>query len=163
GPFEGQHRAVGYDVIYSARLAVREINAAGGIGGHRVALVALDDSGDPDLARETAVSLTLDPAVVAVIGHWQPETTAVAAGIYQEAGLLFINTNAEPFNAADPATYSAKFHEAYASITPFDETAGPHAAAAYEAFTQLWGVMADVAEADGVIERGVLVELMSGE
>ncbi|MCP5097251.1 MAG: ABC transporter substrate-binding protein, partial [Chloroflexi bacterium] len=47
GPFEGQHRAVGYDVIYSARLAVREINAAGGIGGHRVALVALDDSGDP--------------------------------------------------------------------------------------------------------------------
>ena len=52
GPFEGANRAVGYDVIYSARLAVREINEAGGIGGYRVALVALDDSGDPQLAQE---------------------------------------------------------------------------------------------------------------
>ena len=41
-PFEGRQRAVGYDAIYSARLAVREINAAGGVGGHRVVLVALD-------------------------------------------------------------------------------------------------------------------------
>ena len=49
-PFEGRYRPIGYDVIYSARLAVREINAAGGIDGHRVALVALDDGGDPQLA-----------------------------------------------------------------------------------------------------------------
>ncbi|MCA9973855.1 MAG: ABC transporter substrate-binding protein, partial [Anaerolineales bacterium] len=74
GPFEGQRRAIGYDVIYSARLAVREVNAAGGIDGVRVALVALDDSGDPRLARETAAALVVDPAVVAVIGHWSPET-----------------------------------------------------------------------------------------
>ncbi|MCA9936880.1 MAG: ABC transporter substrate-binding protein, partial [Anaerolineales bacterium] len=47
GPFEGANRAIGYDVIYSARLAVREINAAGGVGGYRLSLVALDDSGDP--------------------------------------------------------------------------------------------------------------------
>ena len=56
-PFEGQNRAVGYDVIYSARLAVREINEAGGIGGYRVALVALDDSSDPTLAAQTAHAL----------------------------------------------------------------------------------------------------------
>jgi ABC-type branched-subunit amino acid transport system substrate-binding protein len=31
GPFEGRHREIGYDAIYSARLAVREINQAGGI------------------------------------------------------------------------------------------------------------------------------------
>ena len=53
-PFEGENRAIGYDAIYSARLAVREINAAGGIGGHRVALVALDDSSDTGLAQENA-------------------------------------------------------------------------------------------------------------
>ena len=42
-PFEGRARAVGYDAIYAARLAVREANAAGGIGGYRLAVVALDD------------------------------------------------------------------------------------------------------------------------
>ncbi len=43
GPFVGKNRDVGYDVIYSARLAVREINKKGGIDNYRVALVALDD------------------------------------------------------------------------------------------------------------------------
>ena len=84
-PFEGQNRPVGYDAIYSARLAVREINEQGGIGGNYVALVALDDSGDPQLAQETAHSLVLDPAVVAVIGHGLPETSAAAQPIYEEA------------------------------------------------------------------------------
>jgi hypothetical protein len=161
GPFEGKHRAVGYDVIYSARLAVREINAAGGIGGYRVALVALDDSGDPELARETAVSLTLDPAVVAVIGHWQLETTAVAADVYAEAGLVFITTNAAPFAATDPANYSAEFREAYELITPFGETPGPYAAAAYDAFNQLWQAMAEAAEADGTIDRPQLLKIIN--
>ena len=77
-PFEGRHRAIGYDALYSARLAVRELNAAGGIDGTRVALVALDDSGNPEFAAATADSLIVDPNVVAVVGHWLPETTAAA-------------------------------------------------------------------------------------
>ncbi|MCA9945233.1 MAG: ABC transporter substrate-binding protein, partial [Anaerolineales bacterium] len=80
-PFEGAQRELGYDAIYAARLAVREVNQAGGIGGYRVALVALDDRGDEQLAGETAVSLTIDSAVVAVIGHGLLETTAVAQPI----------------------------------------------------------------------------------
>lgn len=32
-PFEGRYRYVGYDAIYAARMAVQEINAAGGAGG----------------------------------------------------------------------------------------------------------------------------------
>ncbi|MEW5989660.1 MAG: ABC transporter substrate-binding protein, partial [Chloroflexota bacterium] len=93
GPFEGRYRPVGYDVIYSARLAIRESNLAGGIGPYRVALVALDDGGDAELAQATAASLVIDPAVVAVIGHWRPETTTAAAPVYQVAGLPFISTN----------------------------------------------------------------------
>lgn len=60
-PFEGAGRPIGYDVIYSARLAVREVNQQGGVDGRMVALIALDDGGDVQAARETAVSLTLDP------------------------------------------------------------------------------------------------------
>jgi len=66
-PFEGRDRAVGYDAIYAARLAVREVNARGGIDGTRVALVALDDRGDPTLATQTAAALVVDPGVVEVV------------------------------------------------------------------------------------------------
>ncbi len=49
-PFEGRYRPIGYEAIYAARLAIREINARGGINGHRIELVALDDRGEPEKA-----------------------------------------------------------------------------------------------------------------
>lgn len=160
-PFEGAQRVVGYDVIYSARLAVREINQAGGIGGYRVALVALDDSGDPELARQTAQSLIADPAVVAVLGHWLPETTAVATPIYAQANLPFIPMGAPPFGATDPATFSAEFIEKYTAVTPFDEQPGPYAASTYAAFQQLWQTLADVEESHGRIDRMAVADELS--
>ena len=81
-PFEGRYRAVGYEAIYAARLAIREINAAGGIGGYRVELFALDDSGDRALAVEQARKMAIDPQVVAAIGHYRPETTGSATDHY---------------------------------------------------------------------------------
>ncbi len=147
-PFEGAQRAVGYDVIYSARLAVRQINEAGGIGGYRVALVALDDSGSDDFARKTAVSLTLDPSVVAVIGHWH---AADAADIYADAGLFYIPMSAEdtmPETQLDP-----DFVAAYEAVTPFDETPGPYAGPAYEAFSQLWQVLETAVSQSGELNR----------
>ena len=137
-PFEGENRAIGYDAIYAARLAVREINAAGGIGGHRVALVALDDSSDTGLAQETAKSLVVDPGVVAVIGHWLPETTAVTLPIYQQANLPLIPVGQPPFIARPPDTLSPEFRAAYEAVTPFEETAGEYAGATYDAFQLLW-------------------------
>ncbi len=144
GPFEGRERAIGYDAIYSARLAVREINEAGGINGQRVALVALDDGGQPDLAEAAARSLALDPDVVLVVGHWLEETTAVAAPIYLEASLPFIPMGQPPFVGGDPAGLPAAFHEAYTAVTPFDETAGPHAGPTYDAFQLIWQALAAV-------------------
>ena len=159
GPFEGRERAIGYDVIYSARLAVRELNEAGGVNGYRVALVALDDGGDVELARETAVSLTLDPAIIAVVGHWQPETTAVAAPIYAAAGIPFVPMGKRPFGPADPATLPNDFLAAYAAVTPFDETAGPYAATTYDAFQLLWQALA---AADTPLNRNHTTTALSG-
>jgi ABC-type branched-subunit amino acid transport system substrate-binding protein len=142
GPFEGRERAIGYDAIYSARLAVREINESGGINGQRVALVALDDGGQPDLAQAAARSLALDPDVVLVVGHWLTETTAVAAPIYAAAGLPFIPMGRPPFAPVEPDTLPAAFRDKYAAVTPFDETAGPHAGPTYDAFQLLWQALA---------------------
>ncbi|MBN1876289.1 MAG: ABC transporter substrate-binding protein [Anaerolineae bacterium] len=92
-PFEGRYRYIGYDAIYAARLAVREINVAGGVGGWRLALVAYDDRADPELARSVARNLATDLEVVGVIGHYRQQTTEVAAPIYGavETSLLVIS------------------------------------------------------------------------
>lgn len=152
-PFEGRHRALGYDVIYSARLAVREINAVGGIGGTRVALVALDDGGLTEFAEETAASLVIDPGVVAVVGHWLPETTAAAAPVYAAGGLPLVPAGEPPFDAQDPAALPPEFVTAYTAVAPFDEIPGPYAGSAYAAFQLLWQAMAAAQAATGEIDR----------
>ncbi len=93
-PFEGRYRYVGYDAIYAARLAVREINAAGGVGGWSLELVAYDDRADPELAHTTACNLVIDPDVVAVIGHYQQASTDAASAVYAEAGMPLLAVGA---------------------------------------------------------------------
>lgn len=162
GPFEGRHRDVGYDVIYSARLAVREINDSGGINGYRLALVALDDFGDPEIAQETAEALVLDPGVVVVIGHWLLETTESVDAIYDEAGLAFVATGREPFDAYDPDRLPAEFWAAYEAVTPFDEVPGPLAAASYDAMGLVIDAMRQAAETNGTITRENLIDSLRG-
>ncbi len=152
-PFEGKYRNVGYDVIYSARMAVREVNRAGGIGNYRLALVALDDFGDPSSAKEVAESLALDESVMVVIGHWLPETSKSAAAVYQERGVPVILAGSSPFGPADPDTFPSEFSEAYSDTTPFDEEAGPYAAAGYDALYLAVTAMDLVQEQDRTIRR----------
>ena len=156
-PFEGRDRAIGYDVIYSARLAVREINEAGGIEGTFVALVALDDGGDVALAEATARSLVTDPAVVAVMGHWLPETTTAAAPIYTSAALPFF----PPGPAIDPTTLDPAFRQRYEAITPFDETPGPYAGPAYALIQEVLSAIAAAQTEQGTISRETVGQHLS--
>ncbi len=89
-PFEGRYRPIGYEAIYAARLAIREINARGGINGRRIELVALDDRGEPEKAVTAARQLVLDPQVVAVVGHLRPDSSSAAMRIYCDARLPVI-------------------------------------------------------------------------
>ena len=86
-PFEGEYRYVGYDAIYAARLAIQEINAAGGADGWQLELVAYDDRAAPANARTVAQNLIIDETVVAVIGHYRQTNTAAAATMYAAAEL----------------------------------------------------------------------------
>lgn len=98
-PFEGRYREVGYEVIYAVRLAVREVNAAGGIAGYGVELVALDDGGDPLSAATQARKASADPQVLAALGHWLEPTTQAAAPEYAAAQLPLLATTAGPLPA----------------------------------------------------------------
>ena len=124
-PFAGRYRDVGYDVIYSARLAIREANQQRGPEQTKVALVAMDDFGDPETARVAASAMAIDPDVVAVMGHWLPETTSAAEPIYAAEGLPFLPAGEGLFGATDPANLNPAFLRAYEEVTPFDESAGP--------------------------------------
>ena len=112
-PFEGRYRPVGYDAIYAARWAVRERNAAGGVGGYRVELVAYDDGGDAPSAVERARQLALDPQVVAVIGHYRTETTRAAWDVYAHEALPLvapvIPADALPDSPCAGCSYPAAF------------------------------------------------------
>lgn len=123
-PFEGAHRQVGYEAIFAVRLAVREANAAGGVAGHTVELVALDDQGDPARAIEQAHKLSLDPQVYVVLGHWLTATTAAAAPEYARLGLPWL----PPPATAPPLTPAQQ--ESYRAIAGGMEP-GPIAARAY--------------------------------
>jgi ABC-type branched-subunit amino acid transport system substrate-binding protein len=142
-------------------MAVREINAAGGIDGTRIALVALDDGGNPEYAQATANSLLIDPNVVAVVGHWLPETTATAAPIYTQGNLAFLFGGEEPLAATDPALLPPEFIEAYEEVTPFDETPGPYAEPTYDAFQLLFQAFADAQGSGGQINRQSVLTALS--
>lgn len=160
-PFEGRHRAIGYDAIYAARLAIREANAGGGIGSYRVALVALDDGGDPALAAQTAAALAVDAGVVAVVGHYLPGTTAAAAEVYARHGLPLLAAGVPPLAASD-ATLPDGFVAAYEDVSPFDETPGPFAGPTYDAFGLLWAALAQAEETGGQLTRASVQEALGG-
>lgn len=86
-PFEGRYREIGYDVIPSARLAVREFNQLYSDSNIVVEIVAYDDLGDTDRAQLQATRLASDDQVVAVLGHWLSESTVSAIPVYAEQGI----------------------------------------------------------------------------
>jgi ABC-type branched-subunit amino acid transport system substrate-binding protein len=125
-----------------------------------VALVALDDSSDPELARQAAASLAIDPAVVAVIAYWQPETDA-AGDVYADAGLPLLELGRLPFEESNPGELSDDFLQAYEAVTPFDEVAGDYAAATYDAFRLIWLAVAEAQHRAGTIDRASVREALS--
>jgi branched-chain amino acid transport system substrate-binding protein len=77
---------LGVSELHAARLAVDQINAAGGINGRTLRLRVADDSGTENGAVVAAQKLHDDRAVVAVVGHVGSSTTIAAAPIYGGGG-----------------------------------------------------------------------------
>jgi branched-chain amino acid transport system substrate-binding protein len=79
GPFSQPRGAA---MQRAAELAVKEINARGGVRGRPLRLRILDDSGRADVAIRVAQELVGDPAVVAVVGHLTSSTSLAASRVY---------------------------------------------------------------------------------
>lgn len=76
---------IGAPMLRAARLATEHINAAGGINGRPLALIEVDDQGDPDSAIAAAATLRASRAV-AVVGHLWSGTTLAAGPVYGSGG-----------------------------------------------------------------------------
>lgn len=84
GPYDQGYALL---VRQAVELAVDEINAAGGIGGERVVLIAKDDGGDGVKAAEIAQGFADDPRVAAVVGHSNSGAMVGAAPVYDRERL----------------------------------------------------------------------------
>jgi branched-chain amino acid transport system substrate-binding protein len=93
-PLTGNIAHLGKDNENGVRLAIEDINAAGGadIGGKKVKfkLVSEDDQADPKTATTVAQRFA-DQKVAGVIGHLNSGTTIPASKIYSDAGIVQIS------------------------------------------------------------------------
>jgi len=87
GPMTGDAADYGVMLESGVRLAVDEINAAGGINGRPVELEICDDKCDPYEASMCAQKMVANPKIFAVIGHVCSSCTLAGGPIYEQAGL----------------------------------------------------------------------------
>jgi branched-chain amino acid transport system substrate-binding protein len=77
-----------------AKLAAKEINAAGGVLGKKIQLVAYDGKSDAATIGNAATQLTGTDKVVAMFGFSDSDMTMAAAPIAAKAGIVFVTSGA---------------------------------------------------------------------
>lgn len=73
-----------------AKLAVKEINAAGGINGKQIELVIIDSKSDPATAANVTTQMIEQEKAQAVIGFSDSDYVLAAGPIAQKAGIPFV-------------------------------------------------------------------------
>ena len=84
GPMTGDHAALGRAMVDAVRLRAEQVNAAGGIDGRLVEVVAHDDMNSPEAASLAARKVAEESNALLVIGHRTSGASIAAAPIYQE-------------------------------------------------------------------------------
>jgi branched-chain amino acid transport system substrate-binding protein len=93
----GELQPYGYQLRDGALLAVEEINARGGLLGHKLALAVVDDQGKPERGVSVA-EIFVKQGVSLVVGHFQSAVSIPASAVYGATGTLMMTpsaTNAE--------------------------------------------------------------------
>ncbi|MFZ4617878.1 MAG: branched-chain amino acid ABC transporter substrate-binding protein, partial [Rectinemataceae bacterium] len=95
-PLSGGMSAVGTDIKNGAQLAIEQLSGPLTKLGYKVELAPFDDQGNPDTGVANAKSIVADPAVLAVVGHYNSGVQIPSSEEYHSAGLVNIspaNTN----------------------------------------------------------------------
>ncbi|MCP4349198.1 MAG: ABC transporter substrate-binding protein [Desulfobacterales bacterium] len=83
--------------LEGVRMAVEEINQAGGVSGRKLKLITYDDKDDVSTGKKVAMKLARNKDVIAVVGHGTSTIAIPASVIYEKTGIAFIS-----YGATDP-------------------------------------------------------------
>ncbi len=110
GPFSGPSSDFGIPMMNGAKLAVDEINAAGGYLGRPIELVIKDDTANPDVGLQLSQELVRD-GVVATVGFCNTGVAMKSLDVYQQARspLIVPCATGSPITAKFPAPDSYIF------------------------------------------------------
>jgi branched-chain amino acid transport system substrate-binding protein len=87
GPITGSNAVHGEQMKRGAEMAVKDINAKGGVLGKRLDLIVADDACDPKQAVAAANDV-VGKGVVFVAGHYCSSASIPASAVYNAAGVL---------------------------------------------------------------------------
>jgi len=97
-PLSGWQADGGQTVVGGARLMAERINAAGGLSGHRVKVVAIDDEADSEVAVQVAeqirAALQQGEKIIGIVGHYNSGQTLAAMEIYKDLPLIVVTPTA---------------------------------------------------------------------
>lgn len=117
--FSGPSAQLGRSIRAGVELVVRRVNEAGGIGGRRLRLVALDDSYQADPVKDNMLRLIDREQAVAVIGNVGTAGAAVAVPIANDKKVLLFGTfsGADLLRKTPPDRYVINLRASYAEET----------------------------------------------
>lgn len=101
GPFTGAAAAPGMEIFNSIKLAVDEVNAAGGIQGVNVELVMGDTAGDAAQGVNVAEKFCSDNQIYGVVGPAMSDIAAATLRNYNGCGLVQISSAASADNLTE--------------------------------------------------------------
>jgi branched-chain amino acid transport system substrate-binding protein len=95
-PLTGTAADEGNQMLNGAKMAAKEINAAGGINGAQIVLTPQDDKSDPKEAANIATKFAADSSIVAVLGNYNSSCCLAEAPILNQAQLPIIICGTSP-------------------------------------------------------------------
>ena len=90
GELTGKRAELGVAGRDGAQLAVDVVNQSGGVNGRPLKLLARNDQGDPDIARQVDTEL-IHEGVVAIVGHITSEQTAAVLDLMNESRVVLLS------------------------------------------------------------------------
>ncbi len=119
GPFSGQNAAFGDDLKMGVALAAGQINAAGGIKGHKIKLTYLDTQCTATQAANVASKIASDSSIFAVIGDVCSSATLAAIPILSRRDITIMSPDSTSPKITD--VVKQKNYANFARNIPTDE------------------------------------------
>lgn len=95
-PLSGDQSVVGVDIKRGAELALEQLGGPLADMGFKVELAPYDDQANPDTGVANAKRIVADPAILAIVGHYNSGVQIPSSEVYHASGLANVspaNTN----------------------------------------------------------------------